>query len=374
MTIVSVVGCDTYELAMVRRAVAAALAPLGGIERFVRPGMRVLLKPNLLLANGVEHAVTTHPRVVQAVAELARTAGAEEVWIGDSPGGPVAHTPQVWHGAGMVAVAEQTGARMVPFDGVMWKRLNGADYFIARPIFEADLVINLPKLKTHSLTLYTGAVKNLFGAIPGTRKRDVHCRALGLPDFSRALVDVLDLVRPGLTVLDGVVGQEGNGPGMGGTPRPYGVLAASTDGVALDALVAQALGYRTGEVLHLAQAEARGLGLADPARIELEGNRRALDLGSVRLPMARRFVRYIPSSVGRLVYQATRLRPRLAASACVGCGDCVAVCPPQAITPGHPPRFDLERCVGCMCCAEVCPQGAIEPVQSLLGRLLGLGG
>ncbi len=348
-----------------------ALVPLGGIGRFVRPGMKVLLKPNLLTAADLERAITTHPALVQAVAELVRDAGGT-IFIGDSPGGPVKKTPPVWRKGGMTRVAEQTGARLVAFDGVTWKRMNGNDYFIASPVLEADLVIDLPKLKTHILTLYTGAVKNLFGAIPGTRKREVHLQAPGVRDFSQALVDVLELVRPGLTIMDGVLGQEGHGPGMGGTPRRYGCLAGSTDPVALDAVIAQALGYRPGEVLHLAQAEARGLGTANLDQIEIKGDRQALSFGAVDLPKARWYLR-APSWVSAPLRQVIRVRPQLAPSACIGCGRCVEVCPQEIITPGHPPEFDLSGCIGCFCCAEICPQGAITPHRNWAARLVGVG-
>jgi uncharacterized protein (DUF362 family)/Pyruvate/2-oxoacid:ferredoxin oxidoreductase delta subunit len=370
VSVVSAVACETYEPGAVRQALSAVLAPLGGMGRFVRPGMQVLLKPNLLTGADLARAITTHPSVVQAVAELVREAGGT-VLVGDSPAGPVAHGAQVYHESGMAEVAARTGARLVPFDSVAWRHLNGNDYFIARPVFEADLVINLPKLKTHMLTLYTGAVKNLFGTIPGTRKREVHCSAPGVKDFSHALVDVLELVRPGLTLMDGVRGQEGNGPGNSGTPRPYGCLAASADPVALDAVMTGAMGYRPGAVLHLAQAGARGLGAADPGGVRLAGERQALDFGAVRLPQAHWYLN-VPSWMSAPLSRAIKVRPRLAASACAGCGDCAEVCPREAITPGHPPVLDLERCVGCFCCAEVCPQGAITPRRSLMARLVGV--
>jgi ferredoxin len=250
--------------------------------------------------------------------------------------------------------------------------LNGNDYFIACPIFEADLVINLPKLKTHSFALYTGAVKNLFGTIPGRRKREAHVRAPGIQDFSLALADVLELVRPGLTIMDGVMGQEGEGPGIKGTPRRYGCLTASADPVAMDTVVTQAMGYRPGEVLHLAEASVRGLGTADLSAIQVEGDRGALSFGRVVLPTTHWYFR-APAWATASIYRATRLRPKLSVALCEGCGRCVEVCPHAAIALGKPVRFDLERCVGCMCCAEVCPRGAIEARRNLVSRLVGVG-
>lgn len=373
MTIVSIVACEAYDPEAVRRALEVAMAPLGGMGRFVQPGMRVLLKPNLIAPFPLDRAVTTHPTVVRAVAEMVQEAGGE-VWIGDSPAGPIRNPESLWRRTGMTEVAAATGARLVPFDGAEWRHLRGQDYFIARPVLAADLVITLPKLKTHTLTLYTGAVKNLFGIIPGTRKREVHYRAPAVPDFSRALADVLELVRPGLAITDGVIGQEGNGPGAGGTPRAYGCLAASADPVALDAVLSRAMGCRPGEVFHLQEAAARGLGVGDLKAIEVAGDRRVLDFGPVRLPVVQRVLRVpLPRWLVAPLQRVTWIRPRLTTPEdCVGCERCAEACPKEAITPGRPPRFWLDQCVGCMCCAEVCPQGVIAPHRSALARLLGL--
>jgi len=334
--------------------------------------MRVLLKPNLLAAADRARAVTTHPALVQVVAESVQEAGGE-VLIGDSPAGPSENGARVYHASGMIEVAACTGSRLVPFDGVVWKRRSSYDYLIARPVLEADLVINLPKLKTHSFTLYTGGVKNLFGAIPGTRKREVHCRAPGVGAFGQALVDVLELVRPGLTIMDGVLGQEGHGPGSGGTPHAYGCLAASVDPVALDSVIARAMGFRAGEVLHLAQAEARGLGVADVEQVRVVGEQSVLDFGPLHLPKSHWYLN-VPAWVSAPFSRAIKVRPRLAEAACGGCGACAPVCPREAIAPGQPPVIDLGRCVACFCCAEVCPEGAITPQRNWLARLVGVGG
>ncbi len=366
---VSVAACHAYELDLVRQAVLAALSGLGGLQRLVRPGMRVLLKPNLMALTPPERAITTHPAVVQVMAELVQQAGGE-VWIGDSPAGPADNGPRAWRTSRLDQVAQHTGAHLVHFDTNIWKRLRGENYFIARPAAEADLIINMPKLKTHVFALYSGAVKNMFGVIPGELKREAHYRAPTIEKFIHVLVDVLELTQPALTVLDGVTGLEGNGPGAAGSARSFGCIAASTDSVALDTILARAMGYRPGEVAYLAEAERRGLGVASADKIHLAGDTRALDFGKVRLPTPKWYLR-VPAFLHGPMRQAAKTRPRLEAGACIGCARCVGICPNQAIAPGKPVRFNLERCVGCMCCIEICPQAALTPQRNLLARLIG---
>jgi uncharacterized protein (DUF362 family)/NAD-dependent dihydropyrimidine dehydrogenase PreA subunit len=342
------------------------------MEHFVRPGMKVLLKPNLLTAAAMEQGVTTHPAVVRAVAELVQAAGGE-VWIGDSPALPIKENPRVWRQSGIEAVAEATGARLVLFESVVWKQINGRDYFIARPVTEADLVIDLPKLKTHASTLYTGAVKNLFGVVPGKRKTEIHLQSPGMPDFSQRLADIFELVRPGLTIMDGVLGLEGNGPGTSGTPHAYNLLAASADAVALDTILSRAMGFRAGEVLHLAEVGRRHLGVDSLSDISVAGDKTLLNFGSLKLPTASMFSR-IPSWLSAPVSSQIKLRPEIDVSKCIGCGKCVQACPATVITAGHPPTFNLPFCIGCMCCVEVCPEGALTPHRSLIAKLAGIGG
>jgi uncharacterized protein (DUF362 family)/Pyruvate/2-oxoacid:ferredoxin oxidoreductase delta subunit len=369
--IVSVVACKEYDLDALRQTVKACLEPLGGLPRFVKPGMRVLLKPNLLAAAEEEQAVTTHPMLVRAVAELVQAAGGR-VLIGDSPAGPISGNAEVMHKSGMLAAAEACGASLVPFESVVWKQNQGADYFIARPVLEADLLINLPKIKTHSQTLYTGAVKNLFGVIPGERKMEVHIRAPGAQDFGRELVNLLELVTPALTIQDGIHGQEGNGPGAGGTPHAYGCLAASTDPVALDTVIAQAMGFGPGAVLHLVQAGARHLGVSDPNKIRVVTRSGVLDFGTLTLPASHWYMR-VPAWMSTPVRGVLKLRPVVNNITCTGCGKCAKSCPGQAITVGKPSHVNLKKCVGCMCCSEVCPEGAITPQRGRVARLIGMG-
>jgi uncharacterized protein (DUF362 family)/NAD-dependent dihydropyrimidine dehydrogenase PreA subunit len=370
VSVVSIAACGDYELEGVRTALQEVLAPLGGIRRFVRAGMLVLLKPNLLLPSELDRAVTTHPALTMAVAEQVYAVGAE-VLIGDSPSGPTKNTEAAWASNRLPDISDRTGARLVRFEESVWRSLRGTDYFVARPVADADVIINLPKLKTHALTHYTGAVKNLFGTIPGTRKRELHLRHLDLPGFSEALVDILEITRPQLTIMDAVWGQEGRGPGMSGTPRRYGCLAASTDPVALDTVMCQGMGFRSGQVLHLPLASARGLGDSDPEAVAIAGKKQVLDFGHVRLPVASRYLR-IPAWIGKPLDAATRVQPRITSSECDSCGRCREVCPTDAISWGEPPSLDMSLCVRCLCCVEACPRGAIRPHCSFLGRLFGL--
>lgn len=370
-SVVAVAACKTYELDLVRKSVADCLKPLGGMSAFVRPSMTVLLKPNMLTAATPDQAITTHPLVVQAVAEQVIQAGAK-AWIGDSANNSSKDDRVLWNKTGNEQAARESGAKLVPFSGAVWKHLNGFDYILAKPVSQVDLIINLPKLKTHTLTLYTGAIKNLFGCVPGGRKGAIHVQAPGVKDFSRMLVDILELVRPSLSIMDAVVGMEGNGPGSSGTPRECGFLAASTDAVALDSVCSQAMGYRMGDVLHIAYAAKRGLGNIDPAAIEIKGEPQALNFGSMKI-LPTKHIFDVPSWLTAPIAGQLKLRPRVESTKCTGCGTCSEVCPVSAITAGQPPVFDLKKCIGCMCCGEACPDGAITPHRTWIGRLAGIG-
>lgn len=367
---VSVQACTDYQRDSVRSALAACLAPLGGMSAFVKPGMKVLLKPNLLTAAPPEKAVTTHPVVIRAVAELVRAAGGT-VWVGDSPAAEINEGKSVWETEGLGEAISTSSARLMKFKGAYLRKTGGVEYFISRPVLDADLVINLPKMKTHTLTRYTGAVKNLLGVLPGGRKREIHVRAPGVTEFSRALVDILELVRPQLNIMDGILGMEGNGPGTSGTPHAFNLLAASTDAVALDSVLAGAMGFHPGGVIHLAQAEARGLGNHHPESIHVEGDPAILRLGKLDLPKARWFLD-MPSWFTDPIRDQIKLQPQIDPAKCTACGTCAESCPADVITVQDTAAFNLSKCIGCMCCVEVCPHGALTPRPNLLARLVGV--
>ncbi|MEJ2211950.1 MAG: DUF362 domain-containing protein, partial [Anaerolineae bacterium] len=296
---------------------------------------------------------------------LVREAGGHPL-VGDSPAGSDATAERTCRRSPLALGLQEGGLEVLHLQNAAWRQVNGQAHHLATAVLEADLVINLPKLKTHVYTLYTGAVKNLFGTVPGHYKQEIHCLNANLEDFSARLVDILELVRPGLTIMDAIVGQEGTGPGAGGTPRRYGCLAAAEDPVALDTVMAQAMGYHLPYLGHLSQAAARSLGTADPAAIRIVG--RPPSFGPVQVPQRPGWYSRVPSW---LLRPAARVHPQLReADACLGCGLCAEVCPAGAITTGRPISLDQGKCISCFCCVEACPEGLLEPRRNYLNRAM----
>lgn len=343
------------------------LAPLGGIEAFVRAGQRVLLKPNLLSDRPPEQAVTTHPELVRAVIRLCRGAGATVV-VADSPAN-VMKIERVWERTGLAQVCAETGAELINLEraGAVARAIGEFNLSIARPVAEADVVINLPKLKTHVLTTLTGAVKNLYGAVPGFQKTAWHRDYPDVRRFGRLVAAVAAAVRPALTIMDGIVAHHGDGP-SGGAPYPLGLLLAARDPVALDAVVCRLLAIRPGAVPFLAPAEALGLGTLRHETIRIDGpSPESLRPRGFRVPGTWR-ARLIPAGLVRALRRWIWIRPMFT-TACRRCGLCVKACPNQALAlaaEASAPGLDPARCIECCCCHEVCPYHAIVMTQSPL--------
>ena len=364
---VALVRCEDYDPGGVQSAVSQALDLLGGMERFVQRGDRVLVRPNLIAPLPIEAAATTHPAVVEAVVRAVQKAGGMVI-IGDCPGGRTeeADLGPSYRVSGMADVAERTGAELDYHPEPVEVEHPQGDYLkraaVARAVVEADVIITVPKLKTHSLTGLTGAVKLCFGAIPGRAKTGYHLRYPKVRDFSGALLDLHDLVGPRLTVMDAVVGMEGDGPSAG-DPRHVGAILASEDSLACDVAAAWLVGMDPLEVSTIQVAAEQGristrmenLNIAGESLFALQvEDFRPASTARTRL-MRTPLFNWLVDLLGRWVSPHP-----VVGEACTGCGTCAQNCPAEAITIFHEQaHIDYRRCIHCFCCQELCPARAM---------------
>ncbi|MBN2453606.1 MAG: DUF362 domain-containing protein [Candidatus Omnitrophica bacterium] len=365
MAKVAIARCAHYDIDGVYNAVKRSVDLLGGIERYVKPGMSVLLKPNLLTARGPESAVLTHPEIIRSVGRLARKAGGI-VRVGDSPGGYGKNIDEILEVSGIKHIAEEEGFEVV--------RFTAADFVdgipIARQVREADIVISLPKLKTHCVTVMTGAIKNTFGAVTGLYKAGCHSRAPREEDLAKVLVKVHSIVRPALTVVDGILAMEGDGPSAG-RPKAMNAVIAGEDAVAIDACIAMMVGLKPLDLAVTRAARDAGLGEADLSKIEILGD-------SLENFISRDFklsqtmpLNAIPRPILRWILGFVRFIPCIDESLCVRCGLCKKACPADCITVEEKRcGIDYAKCIRCLCCHEICPHNAISIKRNILTKLI----
>lgn len=376
MTVVAAARCHSYQNKELKASLKSLLAELGGLNNFVQAGDRVLLKTNLLMGKAPEAAVTTHPEFIRALAQLIKDLGAE-VLIADSPGGPFNEKllKRAYQKSGLLELAAEekielnydTASKKVEYlEGKINKAFELASY-----LEKADLVINLPKLKTHGLTMYTGAVKNLFGTIPGVLKAEYHLRMQSVYDFSRMLNDLAGLVKPELTIMDAVLGMEGEGP-SNGRPRQFNYLLASTSPYYLDLAAVRLMGIKPEEKVPSIKA-ALDDQLLFKSKLELKGAE-IVPVKDLDIPVIEKENNLIdaklPDFLSDILEKFLRAKPVFKEGKCVGCGRCAENCPPEVITMvDNFPRVDLEGCIRCFCCQELCPHDAVEIKYPLLAKL-----
>lgn len=354
-----------------------AVAEILRAEGFADAKGSILLKPNWLLGKNRNLAVTTHPRVAEAVI---RGLGGDpsRIRIGDSPALPLpART--IADQLGYLDLVRRTGIRFEDFDHapVTLRRPSNRlvkSFPICRGVAEADLVINLPKMKTHVGSIYSGAVKNLFGCVPGLEKARYHIRFPDRLHFGRMLADCAATVDADFHLMDAIVAMEGEGP-SNGTPVAQNLILASRDPVALDATACRLMGLDPAAVPHLAEAAAAGLGILDPERIHLDGvaSLDEIRVKTYRVRASTKEMRFGPSRLQNLLKSVLTARPAVLKDRCVRCRHCGRICPVSAISFPHDgyPVFDYDACFRCYCCHEICPEGAIVKRETLVSRLLG---
>ncbi len=374
-TSVWLAACDSYDPDRVDAAVRRCLDGLGGVTAWVRPGMRVLIKPNLLMPKRPEAATTTHPAVVAAIARAFAAAGARVV-IAESAGGPYNAALQhvLYKVCGLGRLAEIPGVELN-------MDLSSREVAVAdgraltsmpmiTPAIEADFVVSVAKMKTHGFAHFTGAVKNLFGVIPGLTKAAMHARFPEPERFSDMLVDVCEQVRPGLSLVDGIVGMEGMGPSAG-SPKKAGVLVASRNPYAADLACAWITGLAVARIPVLGAAHARGLVPASPEALRWLGDDRARFATYFRPALSKLpgdGMPYLPHPVRAWLHRTFSPVPVVGAG-CVGCGQCAGICPARVIEMREGVAVITHTdCIKCYCCHEICPVHAIDLVPRRAAR------
>ena len=375
---VALVSCPDYAPETVRPALEAVITAAGGLD-WVKPGMRIGVKANLVSAMAPEAAATTHPGLIRALTELLKQRGASVV-VGDSPGGlyTAAHLNRVYAVTGM----DKTGAELnrdfstreitLPA-GQICKTATVTGWLLG-----CDAIINFAKLKSHGMMGLSGAAKNLFGSIPGTMKPEYHFRYPEPPDFAGMLVDLDEFWKPRLNLVDGILAMEGNGP-TAGTPRPVGCLLAGENPHKIDLLLCRLIGLDPATVPTLRAAWDRGLCPQRVEDLEIAGPWEGSVLEDFRLITQRNGLQFQNAlGGGRLgalasgfLSRSIAARPGVEKTACVGCRKCEQVCPARAITMKRgKPVINRRACIRCFCCQEFCPKGAMQVKRPPLARLL----
>ncbi|MBW2989363.1 DUF362 domain-containing protein [Candidatus Woesearchaeota archaeon] len=360
MAKVSVLKCESYDVGPVTEVIRRSLKNIG-FE--VPDNKKILLKPNVLGQRKKEMAITTHPAIIDALCRILKEKR-NEVWVGDSGGvSSYGGTKKAFEICGIEAAAKKNGARLISFEGSEKKEIiddNGKvikRFFLAKEPFDADLIINVPKLKTHMLTKFTGAVKNMFGCVPGGGKSKKHALAPNEDMFCELLLDVYQNVRPHLNIMDGIVGLEGDGPGSAGTPKKAGLILASEDAVALDIIASGIIGYDPMEIKTTRHAIERGL-FTKAGDVEVIGEK-GVSVGFRKPKVKQGMASRLPKPLVKLAFNLASIKPYINKEMCKRCRICAEVCPVNAITIDKYPKFNRKRCILCYCCHENCPYNAI---------------
>ncbi|MBI5605308.1 MAG: DUF362 domain-containing protein [Deltaproteobacteria bacterium] len=323
-------------------------------------GKKVLIKPNVLRGSEAREGITTHPAVLMTVVEKVESMGTASIIVGDNPGVfSYGENEASFKKTGLMEAAKGyyqnigNDSRPVDFNPEFMARVS-----LSKAVLEADIIISLPKFKTHGLTVISGAIKNSYGFLPGAQKANLH-KAAGAPKrFHELLVDVFRLRVPDLFIIDAVVGMEGNGPASPDL-RDIGLILASDNAVALDAVMAFMMGCDPGRLRFLQKARETGLGDYDLSTIEVEGEMKPIP--GFKLPPLGGEAISGNTAVREFMESRTRLRPQVDPEACTACGTCIDHCAVSALVLNEDnlPQVDADTCITCFCCQEMCPEKAI---------------
>ncbi len=374
----------------VKTSVFSALELINAKELMQKDNMVVLLKPNILMGKPPERGVNTHPEVVRAVIQWVKKFKPSKIYVCDSAGGQKPGITEIaMKESGILDICEEEGAICVPFEKTereiyeVKDALELKEISSSRLIREADLIINIPKIKTHWQCTLTCCIKNMFGTVLLANKAKTHAQAAVLDRFCSALADIYSVSKPQLTVIDGYYCQEGQGPSSGDVVK-LDIILAGYDGVALDTTVCKIIGFEPEEILYLEKAEEKKLGTTDLESVEFLGEPiesvfrqfKRPKLKPISMPLPKWLADYI----GKTIFKAS---VKFNSEKCKLCSTCWTNCPVNAINPpeelkkGNIPKWDNKKCITCFCCVELCPHEAVKfklnYVKNALFSWMGLG-
>ena len=379
--------CKKYDLQTVKKLLEGQFSHLIANGDFFK-NKKVVIKPNLLMKASPDDAITSHPIVVEALIEVLKSYSPLSITLAESPGGPYSQTTLkiIYNSTGMSKVAESTGINInydTSFENVSYPDGKVCKNFdIITPILNADIIVDICKLKTHSLTTMSGAVKNLFGTIPGIHKFEMHTRFKDLSVFEPMLVDLCAFHCsrvPVLSICDAVYGMEGNGP-SGGDVRNYGLLLSSLNPFNLDSVCSEILGIEN-TVGFIEEGKKRGFCPLSTKEITVIGTQTDdCKINNVKLPDTKSlwFLRNLPTMFGGRLNKFFEPKPVINTNKCIGCGECVRSCPASTITliktnkknSKKIARINHEKCIKCYCCQELCPIQAVKIKNNPIFKIL----
>lgn len=372
--------CTTYDTDIITDILTDQFKA-AGITRDMVEKKTVVIKPNLVMNKPPEFAATTHPSVLSAAARVLKSLGAKSITVAESPGGPYTEGTIKAHfnGCGITKACEAEGIDL--YTKASWRQMSNKDnvkcksFDIIDPFSEAEVIVNICKLKTHSLTKMSAGVKNLFGTVPGVEKFELHARFPKQEDFVEMICDLCETLSKRsklITICDGIIGMEGNGP-TGGTPKDYGVLLTSLSPYSLDLACESILSFE-GTVPLLNAARARGLCPESVMDINVFGD--SIDkcrVTDVILPDTQKFniLRQLPDLFGGRLAKMFEPKPAINKKTCIGCGVCARSCPQKTIViKNKKAKINYKSCIRCYCCQELCPINSVSIKQNIFIKII----
>ena len=374
---VSILKCDKYNFIQIKKLIKKSLDNIGGIEKYIKKGDKVLLKVNLVIKKSPEKCATSNPVFTAAIASVLSEYGAKVI-IGDSPGGPFSNillkslytVCQMDKAAkfGNAKLNLNTESNIYKFpDGKILKKITVANY-----AKNCDKIISVCRLKTHCMTTMTGAVKNMFGIIPGTTKAEYHFNCPDVNNFAESLIDICEFSKPVLSFMDAIYGMEGEGP-TAGTPRKIGAILVSENPYELDYIASKIINIKADDVPTIKLSIQRKL--FNPNNIKIIGNNyKNFVVENFNVPKIRSIYflnSNSPKILKNFINKNLKPRPEFNYKKCIGCSECAKNCPPKAIKmTNKKPNIIISKCIRCYCCQELCPKEAVYIFKPFLLKIL----